>query len=248
MAGSDNYRRTERDQRDWPQETAAETNFIQLAIAYTGKQVTLYRNGEIYAQYSMSNPPQDFGAEAAVLFGRRHLDAGDPERSFVGRIKDARIYDRALDRETIAALQPGRTAPDLKPWAWWSARLIDVWASGVALQLGWLIWCVVRAGRLVRAAAPVDDLRILRIQAELQGQFFVSRQVLLLKSATICTPLAVGVRRPRDDLYRALSIRADADRQRVWRTQHLGPRNRTGSDMLYCARMHLRPHAVAQVE
>jgi hypothetical protein len=46
----------------------------------------------------------------------RQVDVGDPDHSFAGRIKDARIYDQPLDRETIAALQPGQVAGDLKPW------------------------------------------------------------------------------------------------------------------------------------
>ncbi|MBN1421071.1 MAG: glycoside hydrolase family 32 protein [Planctomycetes bacterium] len=35
-------------------------------------------------------------------------------------IEDARIYDRALDRETIAALVPGEGGDTPAPWAWWS--------------------------------------------------------------------------------------------------------------------------------
>lgn len=120
MAGSDFYRRTQREQRNWPEETADAAEFVQLAITYKDQQVALYRNGQLYFQYTMANPPQEFGAGSVVLFGLRHLEARDAERSFVGRIKDARIYDRPLDRETLIALQPGRAAPDLKPWAWWS--------------------------------------------------------------------------------------------------------------------------------
>ena len=68
----------------------------------------------------MPNPPQPFGPAAVVLFGQRHLDAGDKASSYAGRIRDARIYDQPLDREAIAALQPGKVAGALKPWAWWS--------------------------------------------------------------------------------------------------------------------------------
>ena len=83
-----------------------------------------------------------------------------------------------------------------RPQDWWSEGLIDVWALGVVVQLSWLVWCVWRAGRLVRAAVPVDDLGILRIQEECQRQFSLSRPVRLLKSTAVCTPLAAGVRRP----------------------------------------------------
>lgn len=120
MPGSDAYHRTRREQGNWPAETADSKTFVQMAIAYHGRDVTLYRNGTEYARYTMSEPPQAFGPEAVVLFGRRHLEAGDPEHAFAGRIKDARIYDQALSREAIAAMQPGKIAGDPKPWAWWS--------------------------------------------------------------------------------------------------------------------------------
>ncbi len=120
MPGSDGFRRTLKEQADWPEESADARTFVQMAIVYRGRRVTVFRNGRDYAQYTMPNPPQTFGPQAVVMFGRRHLDVGDPDRSFAGRIQDARIYDQALDREAIAALQPGKIAGGLKPWAWWS--------------------------------------------------------------------------------------------------------------------------------
>src|SRR4029077_15656369 len=45
-------------------------------------------------------------------------------------------------------------------------------------------------------AVAIEDLRILQIQADLQRQLSLSRPVGLLTSATACTPMAVGVRRP----------------------------------------------------
>lgn len=120
MPGSDGFRRTLKEQGTWAEEAADDRTFVQMAIVYRGREVAIYRDGRDYARYSMSNPPQAFGAAAVVLFGRRHLEAGDPDHSFAGRIKDARIYDKALDRETIAALEPGKAGGDSKPWAWWS--------------------------------------------------------------------------------------------------------------------------------
>jgi len=120
MAGSDTFQRTWREQGTWPEETADGKTFVQIAIVYRGREVSIYRDGHDYAHYAMPNPPRNFGPAAVVLFGRRHLDAHDPDHTFAGRIKDARIYDRALDREAIAALQPGNVAGDTKPWAWWS--------------------------------------------------------------------------------------------------------------------------------
>lgn len=120
MPGSDGFSRTLKEQVEWPEETADAKTFVQLAIVYRGREVSVYRNGRDYVHYTMANAPQKFGPQAIVLFGRRHVEAGDPAHSFAGRIKDARIYDQPLDRETIAAMLPGRMAGDLKPWAWWS--------------------------------------------------------------------------------------------------------------------------------
>ncbi len=120
MPGSDNFARTEKRQAQWPAETASADQFVQLAIVYRGREISVYRNGKQYATYTMAHRPQQFGPRPLVLFGRRHLDARDTERTFAGRIKDARIYDRALDRSTIAALKPGRVSGKVKPWAWWS--------------------------------------------------------------------------------------------------------------------------------
>jgi len=120
MAGSDGFSRTCKDQGAWPEEAAGDREFVQIAIVYRGREVILYRDGQRYAGYTMPNPPQAFGPAALVLFGRRHLDTGDKENSFAGRIKDARIYDRALAPDVIATLTAGKPSADLKPWAWWS--------------------------------------------------------------------------------------------------------------------------------
>lgn len=120
MPGSDSFHRTHREQSDWPEETAGHDTFIQIAVVYADRTVTVFREGQTYASYTLSRPPQTFGPSATVLFGRRHLDAGDKENSFTGRIRDARIYDRPLDASTLARLRPGRPEADLVPWAWWS--------------------------------------------------------------------------------------------------------------------------------
>ena len=118
MPGSEGWRRTHREQEVWPDETADGKTSVQIAIVYQDQQVTIYRNGKQYAQYTMVNPPQGFGSQSAVLLGKRHLDQGEDGR-FAGAIDDARIYDRALTAEQIAALKPNE-ASDIKPWAWWT--------------------------------------------------------------------------------------------------------------------------------
>lgn len=117
MAGSNGFVRTQRQQDAWPEETVTGRP-VQIAIVYRGQQVEIYRDGQTYAVYTMANPPETFGPDAVVMFGKRHLDGGTPQECFRGTISDARICDRALDQAAIAALTPGDTA-DTKPWAWW---------------------------------------------------------------------------------------------------------------------------------
>lgn len=120
MAGSDGFARTNKEQDAWPQETAGPDVFVQMAIVYRGKDVALYRDGQVYAQYTMASPPRAFGPQPVVMFGRRHLDAKDPGNSFTGRIRDARIYDTALEPEAVASMKPGQPSEGHTPWAWWS--------------------------------------------------------------------------------------------------------------------------------
>ncbi len=117
MAGSDSHLRSQRQQETWPAESSADGSFIQIAIAYRGRAVSIVRNGALYAHYTMENNPQPFSDRAHVLFGKRHLDV-DGGESFIGRIADARIYDRALDGDAIDALIMGDAGAE-PPWAWW---------------------------------------------------------------------------------------------------------------------------------
>jgi len=116
MPGSNNYSRTHKEQSDWPKETAALGEFVQIAIVYKGKEVTVYHNGKLYAKYIMPSVPYTFGPQTAILFGQRHLGNND---HFFGRIKDARVYAQPLDQATIAAMEAGKPAPGVEPWAWW---------------------------------------------------------------------------------------------------------------------------------
>lgn len=118
MAGSDILSRTQRNQAGSAEETADAKTFVQIAITYKGKDITIYRNGQVYAQYNAGNGPLEFDAQSAVTIGMRHLDQRDSAR-FAGAIDDARIYSQALSAEQIAALKPNESS-DLKPVAWWT--------------------------------------------------------------------------------------------------------------------------------
>jgi len=130
MAGSNGFARTQQDQQEYPAETTSYHDLawrrksldvdemIQMALVYKGKQVTIYRDGKLYAQFNMTSAPVTFTRDTLILLGRRHVDAEDM-CLFCGTIDDARVYAQALDAKTISSLKPNvRTGPE--PLAWWS--------------------------------------------------------------------------------------------------------------------------------
>ncbi len=120
MAGSEGFRRTQREQGANPVETAGSGDLVQIAIAYRGKEVAIYRDGKPYASYAMATEPAAFSHKSVVVIGLRHLDASG-RRYFFGSIDDARVYGSALDAAALGKLQPNEVAADgPKPIAWWS--------------------------------------------------------------------------------------------------------------------------------
>lgn len=117
MAGSDAFRRTQRDQASWPQETATPDQAVCLAISYTPERIAMFRNGLPYADHAIGQALA-FGADSKVVFGLRHLTAGDRDRCLAADILEARIYAEALSPAQVAALRPG-VADSPAPWAWW---------------------------------------------------------------------------------------------------------------------------------
>jgi len=116
MMGSENLTRTQKDQNGSISETVSTDEIVQIAMVCKDKSVTLYRNGEQYASYSI-NQPQTFTRSVNILIGIRHIGAGG-NRFLHGRISDARLYPVALSEEQIKALKP-KLASDPQPLAWW---------------------------------------------------------------------------------------------------------------------------------
>lgn len=117
MPGSNGFSRTHKEQSQWPKETAGADTFVQMAIVYQQQNITIYRNGELYASYAKDSQPNSFGPNTAIVFGQRHLQPGVDH--FSGRIRDARVYDRPLEQTTIAGMRPGQPLEGIEPWAWW---------------------------------------------------------------------------------------------------------------------------------
>lgn len=116
MAGSEFYRRSQRDQSAVPVEEADPQTALQLASVYRGKNVSLYRNGTLLTSYLIERP-ETFGPESLVLMGLRHRRAQDLA-CFAGWIDDARIYNVALDAAQLRELKPNRVSQP-PPIAWW---------------------------------------------------------------------------------------------------------------------------------
>ncbi len=118
MAGSDFFRRTSRDQTACPVETADSKTPVQMAIVYDGNTITIYRNGKQYDGYQFDRP-QPFDKDVIVLLGLRYVGGMGEVGFLAGDVEEARIYNVALDAETIARLKPNKPS-DPKPIAQWT--------------------------------------------------------------------------------------------------------------------------------
>ncbi len=101
LAGSNNFRRTE-DVGGAPEQAAAGRP-VHVAAVYDGEGgVTLYREGAPYGRGYKAGAARFEAGEAQVLVGLRHGDQAG-SRSLRGRVVAARLYDRALSAEELAA-------------------------------------------------------------------------------------------------------------------------------------------------
>jgi hypothetical protein len=117
MAGSDFFERTR--SLESPAETAGPGEIIHVAIVYeAGGRIAFYRNGAPHGKsYVPEGPSASLRtyprAAARVLIGLRH--AGAANGFLAGEIEEARLYDRALEPEEVAAsfrAGPLRIAPE----------------------------------------------------------------------------------------------------------------------------------------
>lgn len=102
VPGSDFFRRT-RDLKGPAEEDAAKAT-VHLAFVYgSDGTITAYRNGVRYGeQYKSSGPAAFEAGKAVVAFGIRHEPAGG-NRMLAGAVVQARLYDRALQADEVAA-------------------------------------------------------------------------------------------------------------------------------------------------
>ena len=92
---------------------------VQVAVVYRGAKISLVRDGQLVAEYETERS-HVFEPPLRVAIGVRHLAPfGLPDTRFAGAIEEARIYDRALSRDELASLKPGKPS-SIKPLAQWS--------------------------------------------------------------------------------------------------------------------------------
>lgn len=168
MAGSDYWSRTQGYQFGNAAEDAGPNELVQVAIVYSGEQIHIYRQGDLYASYAAQNVSLMDDEYYIAVFGWRHIGAG--MGTFAGSIEDARIYDQALNAEQISGLQPNETS-EIDPIAWWDFEgdeIVDraglfshhAMTDGVTLTNGRLH--LDGQGYLVAALSEADALRATR--------------------------------------------------------------------------------------
>jgi len=119
MPGSDFFKRTKKNQSDWPAETAEPHQQVQIAIVYSGNHIAIYRNGQPYADYDAEGP-QTFKRQGDVLIGARYrAGVGSETGFFAGEIDEVRLYDRAMSFDSVRAMVPGKPG-EPEPLGMWT--------------------------------------------------------------------------------------------------------------------------------
>lgn len=122
--GSDTHYRERRGELTERAEKMANRRFVQIAISDQNNVVTIYRDGVPYAQYQ-ANYRHPFESDHRIIMG---LQVRLATSRFAGVIEEARIYDRALDAETIAILKPNTVSdpPPLGMWTFEDGSALDI--------------------------------------------------------------------------------------------------------------------------
>ena len=107
MAGSNNFRRTLAFNA--PLERGAVKTPVRLIWVYqTDGTILAYRNGQPYGKPIKKSGLVSYApGSSQVVFGLRHGTNPAGNRAFRGKLHEARLYDRALTPEEVAAAGDG---------------------------------------------------------------------------------------------------------------------------------------------
>ena len=101
MAGSNGFRRTK--SFGGTEEKESDKKFVHLAITYQSDgTIRGYRNGHPYGKAYKTGKASFPKGKGILSFGMRHLPAS-PQRALHGRIREVRLYDRALEADAVMA-------------------------------------------------------------------------------------------------------------------------------------------------
>jgi hypothetical protein len=105
MAGSEGFTRTQ--PFNGAAETDAHARAVHVAIVYSADgTITAYRNGQLYGKPYKTTVRSFAAGKARVIFGLRHSPVGG-NKMLTGAIERARLYDRALTPDEVAASAGG---------------------------------------------------------------------------------------------------------------------------------------------
>jgi hypothetical protein len=107
MAGSNNLARTE--SFGGAREEEAGERPVRMVIVYHGDgRIESYRDGKLYGKSYRKGGLHRYGeGKAQVVFGLRHGGGPQEGRMLTGRVFEARLYDRALTADEVAAADSG---------------------------------------------------------------------------------------------------------------------------------------------
>jgi hypothetical protein len=110
LMGSDRFLRTQ--PLAGPDESSAPDQPVRIVVTQNAAGwVTCYRDGEKYdAPYRKAAPIRYRSGASQVLIGLRHGRSPNPGKALYGKVYEARVYDRALSSDEVAALGDGSSS------------------------------------------------------------------------------------------------------------------------------------------
>ena len=117
-ASNDNTRTQTKEQLTQnPAQEIVPGQFMMMAAVYLDKTVTIYRDGEVYASYTIEKPFDFLSSPYLQLVIGPIKLSPNHAKSFKGKIKDVRIYAQALTQEEIKGLKPNEPS-SIQPFSW----------------------------------------------------------------------------------------------------------------------------------
>ena len=102
--------------------------FMMMAAVYKDNSVTIYRDGEVYAGYTIEKPFDFLNSPyLQLVIGSVNLNP-NYATSFKGKVKDVRIYAQALTQEQIRDLRPNAPSA-IQPFSWYDFSKNDWWTD-----------------------------------------------------------------------------------------------------------------------